>query len=281
MLLERRTILDLPVERCGVYVRSRCFAFAITTTGLAATLAFGGYDEQEGERLCTVWVRTLAGPRRDTLVDATAVHRVDASAFVKVRDLLESRRDERARVVRRQAIVSRSDLGSAVVRGYFAMFPPPYPIETFERRGDALAWLGHRECAQEIEEVEGAGAELMVRLREWLEQGGAVEGSVERAARALGVTPRTLQRRLSAEGTCYSDELARARVARAQRLMREPERKLSDIALEVGCATPSAFSDLFRKVTGASPSEWKRRWSAGSAAPAAPTESPTRSRTPA
>jgi len=41
--------------------------------------------------------------------------------------------------------------------------------------------------------------------------------------------------------------------------MRDPVRKLSDVALDVGCATPSAFSDLYRRMTGESPSEWRRR----------------------
>src|SRR5690348_13128653 len=36
-------------------------------------------------------------------------------------------------------------------------------------------------------------------------------------------------------------------------LCRDPGGTLLDVALEVGCATPSAFSDLYRRMTGESP----------------------------
>ena len=83
--------------------------------------------------------------------------------------------------------------------------------------------------------------------------------TIEAAAAGLAVGPRTLQRRLSAAGTRFGTELAHAKVVRARRLMRDPARRLSDVALEVGCATPSAFSDLYRRMTGESPSQWRRR----------------------
>jgi len=79
------------------------------------------------------------------------------------------------------------------------------------------------------------------------------------AARALGVTGRTLQRHLAASNTRFTDEVARAQVARAQRLMLDPDAKLGAIALEIGCASASTFSELFRRVTGETPSQWRRR----------------------
>jgi len=69
---------------------------------------------------------------------------------------------------------------------------------------------------------------------------------------------RTLQRRLAEAGTRFATELGRARVAKAQHLMRTTDLKLSAIALDIGCATQSSFSDLFRRITGRTPSEWRR-----------------------
>jgi AraC-like DNA-binding protein len=99
----------------------------------------------------------------------------------------------------------------------------------------------------------------LARLRAWFEEVSLERATIEAAAAGLAVGPRTLQRRLSAAGTRFATELAHAKVARAQRLMRDPARRLSDVALEVGCATPSAFSDLYRRMTGESPSQWRRR----------------------
>ena len=65
----------------------------------------------------------------------------------------------------------------------------------------------------------------------------------------------------------------RARLERAVRLMRAaPHRSLSSIGAEVGFATPSEFSRVFRQVYGCSPSSWDRcsplrgghRWDVGS-----------------
>jgi AraC-like DNA-binding protein len=242
-------------------VRSRCFAFGVTSHQLVVTVAWGSIDEAEALTLGGAWRKTFDGPTRDTLVDSTHLVMSDAGAFASLRDLLERHREERARVVRRQAVVMREDWSGVFVRGYLALYPPPYEMRAFADRGEALDWLGHRCCLPEIEELESARVDVLARLREWLEGARLEEATIERAVAELGVTSRTLQRRLLSAGTRFTAELARAQVARAQRLMRDPARKLSEIALEVGCASPSTFSDLFRRVTGETPSQWRRRHS--------------------
>lgn len=246
-------------EADGPRVRSRCFAFGVTSHQLAVTLAWGSLDEAEATALAAVWRKTFAGPRRDTLIDTLNLVTSDAAAFTSLRDLLEQHRDDRARVVRRQAVVIREEFSGVFVRGYLAIYPPPYEMRAFSSREAALDWLGHRCCLEEIAELESAREDLLARLREWLEGTRLAEATIERAVAELGVPSRTLQRRLLSAGTRFTVELARAQVSRAQRLMREPGRKLAEIALEVGCASPSTFSDLFRRVTGETPSQWRRR----------------------
>jgi AraC-like DNA-binding protein len=244
-------------------VRSRCFAFGITSHEVVVTIAWGSFDEAEAAAVGEAWRKTFAGPPRDTLVDTTHLVMSDAGAFTSLRDLLERHRDDRARVVRRQAVVVREDWSGLFVRGYLAQYPPPYEMRSFSDRASALAWLGHPCCLEEIEELESARIDLLARLRDWLDGARLEEATIERAVAELSVTSRTLQRRLLAAGTRFTAELARAQVARAQRLMLEPGRKLADIALEVGCASPSTFSDLFRRVTGETPSQWRRRCAEG------------------
>ncbi len=42
-------------------------------------------------------------------------------------------------------------------------------------------------------------------------------------------------------------------------MMMDPEVKLITVATEVGCASASTFSELFHRVTGETPSAWRRR----------------------
>lgn len=53
--------------------------------------------------------------------------------------------------------------------------------------------------------------------------------------------------------------LMRERVSHARDLLAMPEIPVTEIALCVGYQTPSAFSAAFRKVTGATPSEYRRQ----------------------
>jgi AraC family transcriptional regulator len=52
--------------------------------------------------------------------------------------------------------------------------------------------------------------------------------------------------------------ILRRRIARAKRLMRDPMKSMTDVALECGFATPQHFSQVFRVLTGSSPSEYRR-----------------------
>ena len=239
-------------------VRSRCFAFGITAHELAVTIAWGSIDEAEARALGDTWQTTFDGPPRDTVIDIRHLARTDAGAFDAMRELLERHRVERARVVRRQAIVGMDDFGGVFVRGYLAMFPPPYEVRTVQTLDEALAWLGHPCCRGEIMDLAATREDGLARLRAWLETTRLADATIDRASAELGIPVRTLQRRLAAAGTRFTTELTKAQVSRAQQLMRDPRLKLADIAREAGCASPSPFSAMFRRITGESPPRWRR-----------------------
>ena len=77
------------------------------------------------------------------------------------------------------------------------------------------------------------------------------------AARRLGLSERTLQRRLDEERTSWKEEVRAARVERAKILLTDTDAKISAIAAEVGCATSQSFSALFRRSTGHTPGEFR------------------------
>ena len=51
--------------------------------------------------------------------------------------------------------------------------------------------------------------------------------------------------------------VTRERITRAQQLIRETSRSLIDIALEVGYTSPSHFAQVFGRVVGVTPSEFR------------------------
>jgi AraC-like DNA-binding protein len=77
------------------------------------------------------------------------------------------------------------------------------------------------------------------------------------AARALAVSERSLRRRLAEEGGSYSTILHETRLVIAQRLLCDPTRSISQVAVAVGFADGPAFFRAFKRWTGRSPSAYR------------------------
>ncbi len=78
----------------------------------------------------------------------------------------------------------------------------------------------------------------------------------EHVARELGMSPRTLARRLDSLGTSFGQILDGVRHQLALRYLGEPDARTSQIAYLLGYSEPSAFNHAFRRWTGVSPSEF-------------------------
>ena len=77
-------------------------------------------------------------------------------------------------------------------------------------------------------------------------------------AEALGVSPRTLHRRLADEHTSYSEILDQTRLMRAATLLKETDIKLLDIALMLGYENASSFTRAFRRWAGLPPRAYRQ-----------------------
>lgn len=77
-------------------------------------------------------------------------------------------------------------------------------------------------------------------------------------ARALGLSIRTLKRRLAEEGTSFSELLDEERRQRALVLLRTPELTLEEIAVKLGYSDASSFSRAFSRWTGQSPRAFRK-----------------------
>ncbi len=77
------------------------------------------------------------------------------------------------------------------------------------------------------------------------------------AASIIGCSVRTLQRRLSEYDLSYREILQQARISRATTLLREPSRKIIDVAYAVGYDDPSHFARAFKRMVGITPRTYR------------------------
>jgi AraC-like DNA-binding protein len=103
-------------------------------------------------------------------------------------------------------------------------------------------------------------ATVRVLLEMLMPMGEASLGSV---ARALGMHPRTLQRRLHAHGLSLSDLLDQQRRAMAGRIVLERRMSLTELALTLGYSEQSAFNHAFERWFGEAPRRWAARHGEG------------------
>jgi AraC-like DNA-binding protein len=94
------------------------------------------------------------------------------------------------------------------------------------------------------------------RLRLLLPDGRASAGEV---ADALGLSERTLHRRLQAGGASFRLVLEGFREAEAERLISAGRLPLGEVALRLGFSDQTAWNRAFRRWKGMSPTEWVER----------------------
>ena len=82
--------------------------------------------------------------------------------------------------------------------------------------------------------------------------------SLRRIARALGVSARTLTRRLAEEGTKFSAVVDAIRAEMASSLLHQRNLGVSEVSYLLGFSEPSAFTRAFQRWTGTSPTEFRR-----------------------
>jgi AraC-like DNA-binding protein len=83
---------------------------------------------------------------------------------------------------------------------------------------------------------------------------GRIELDVASIAQELGMSPRTLQRRLTHEGTSFRDLVRQHRTQVVDRLLKDRKTKMTAIAHNVGYSDATTFSRAFKSWRGQAPS---------------------------
>ncbi len=120
--------------------------------------------------------------------------------------------------------------------------------------GTILQEVADRELSMAGEAALRARVELL--LAEGLRAGRSLSPAA--VAASLGMSVRTLQRRLTQEEASFRDARDRARREQAMVLMRRREINIAQVAAKLGFADASAFAKSFRRWTGKAPLAWHR-----------------------
>jgi AraC-like DNA-binding protein len=260
---------ELGRDPVGRYVGGETFVHFCASPGLWGVLLWGRPSEADARQLGRSLVFELAPPAQPhvSIVDASRLDGGDAGAFGALERYVTRYAELLHQWVLRLAVVRPGGLGGAMVAGAYEVLPRPYPVAVFGDPRAALDWLApagdgppHDALATALSELyaEAQRTPAFVSALRVLLDGHLGGVPVTDAASALGMSERTLQRKLSEVGTTFQDEMGDARVRAAKRMLLDGDAPLTEIAFEVGCASLQHFSALFRKRTGRSPSAWRK-----------------------
>lgn len=205
-----------------------------------------------------------------TLVDLRGLHTLDEDVVAQYAAVLHTRKERQRRILR-CAVILPTD--GWLVRAVATIGPMLSPLEDSNNKGmqygvsadllSALSWLDWKDasCLQDLAMLtEKAQAESRAsdELRRFL-TANLTSATLVVAAKDLGISARTLQRRLRDAQTTFLDELTRVRIERAKELLTTTDKKLFSIAQEVGYKKQQNFTSAFRKVVNQSPPEWRNQ----------------------
>jgi AraC-like DNA-binding protein len=126
--------------------------------------------------------------------------------------------------------------------------------------------FANRAIAEQLEKFADtldANTAARATIRERAEQAArallasGVRGSSAGVARQLGMTSRSLQRRLAEEGTCFRALRDGVQWEAVEESLSNPSLKIEAIALSVGFSDVAAFSKAFRRWKGYAPTRYR------------------------
>ncbi len=193
------------------------------------------------------------------IVDVSAVTGVDVSLFPF---LVEHTREmaltkgliDRAACIRPKGVTGA--VASGVFHDYLGANMDFRFVDSFD---EAVAYVEAEPHRAEIEAMIRATAEssVIVSLRRLLLEDP--RRTLDAVARSLGVSTRTLQRACLDSETTFRDEVANARFAFSEQLLRVTDDKIDAIARRAGYSSSAAFARRFQQVHGITPTQFRAK----------------------
>lgn len=212
-----------------------------------------------------IFEKSLAGACpgiRQVAIDARRVTTIDEGVFPALMRYAKTRACDVLRHGGRCAVIVGSDPMHALVAGFIPIaLGHALECRIFGDPSEALAWAGID--AHDARAVGGLAAgtnddALLDEVRERLADTVRAP-AIERIAGGLGMSARSLQRRLAAAGTSFRAEVTRAKHRRAKALLATTDLKVDAVARQAGFASAGNLAKSFRGWTAANPTEYRRR----------------------
>lgn len=139
---------------------------------------------------------------------------------------------------------------------YFSREVVLYPLIDvgFEPGNDF--WAAPRSVFEEPASIDPFLLDTRLAVRRAL-PGGAL--TIDSLALELGISRRTLQRRLSALGSSFKQILQDVREEQSRRYLDDPRLAVTEIALLLGYSDQASFSNAFKAWCGCAPTEYRQR----------------------
>ena len=100
--------------------------------------------------------------------------------------------------------------------------------------------------------------EFLITINQWIAENMHKDLCAENLASDLYLTPRTLRRKLSEQGTSFRDIVKELRCSAAKKLIIETQLTIEDIGCAIGFNDVSNFRAAFKKWTGQTPSNLRQ-----------------------
>lgn len=250
----------------AMLVGSRLLVWA-DSPRLVGAAAWGAIEPAELERAMaiweTLWPRLAHGA--GFVIDIARLEPPRLDAYALYADFVRAQiRILSDRQMRQLTLTPTEPTGFVtVLTSGFTAAVQSYPHHLTHDPAAGARWLGDEAAAARIAEARAIVEESLQATRVLREVRQRIardprHATLDEVARALAMSPRTLQRALDAEATSFRHELVAARMALAERLLAEGDVKIADVAAQVGFASAPHFASVFGKTHGVTPAAFRR-----------------------
>lgn len=246
------------------YVVGRCFCYWQDGVRANGTFMWGKPLEQDIAEMEPYWsigAGDAAWDGRAAFIDARAVDSVDALGFKRLLSYL-LRTQQSLKGVGSVTMVHGGGLVGVVTAGLLNVVRPAYPFRAVGaeqlRRGFEEVRVGDLyEPVEALRCSVGQEPEIVRAVIALLHR--KPDATADELADELGLSARTLQRRLDDAGTSLREARQQHLMRQAEELLAATSLDLDAIAAQVGLASASHLVTLFRRVHGTTPGEWRER----------------------
>ena len=114
--------------------------------------------------------------------------------------------------------------------------------------------------AQQVQEIRsGVNPDVFTKMRQYIMENAHHDISLESIAAHVELSPYYVSKLFKEQfGMNYIDFLTDCRIEKAKQLMDDPHKSLKEITFDVGYKDPNYFSRVFKKISGLSPSEYRK-----------------------